>query len=402
MTGQVSLQFAIYDAETGGTIVWESSEKRLDLGSSGFYSVTLGGSDNPIESENLKGGPLWIGLTVDGGEELTPRLPLESVPYAVRAGRAESVEEGAVGSDALAEGAVGNDAVSSLEWSKVQGKPQTVGELSCSMNQFAEFDGVEWSCGTPSSPLNGQSCGMGQVAAGIDSSGNLQCTTDQDTVFSAGAGLSQSGTTFNLQDQSCSSGQFVDGIQNGSLQCSGTGAITGVTTGSGLSGGGNSGSVNISLADQSCSSGEAVEGISSGSVQCRSVGDISAVSAGQGLSGGGSSGSVTVDADFSSVQQRVSGNCSNGDAMTDVNQDGTVDCEQPGEGGSPTSSSTTCGTFVPLQTCPIGSAGIQPGCEEAAVGAMCEYDSINGSNDCNLNSTLDNCGAFDWYMKTSN
>lgn len=359
MTGQVTLKFTIYDAKTAGSIVWESSDKQVDLGDSGFYSVTLGSSQNPINSTKLQDGPLWVGLTVDGGDELSPRLPIESVPYAIRSGTAESVDDGAVGNDALKDDTVSSQKIAGLDWTKVQNKPETLSNLACNSDEFAKYDGSQWTCGRTGTPLAGQSCGTGQVANGVDNSGNLQCTNDADTTYSAGSGLSKSGTTFSLADQTCSSGQFVDGIQNGSLQCSGTGAITSVNAGGGISGGGNSGSVTVSLSDQSCSSGQVVTGISSGSLQCTSAGDITAVNAGDGLSGGGSSGSVSLAVDF-------------------------------------TSTSCSSKSFEPASGCPAGNTGTGPDCDEVPVGGFCEHDF-----GCSLDTGLDNCDIYDWYIRTN-
>lgn len=308
-TGQVTLKFTIYDAKSGGSIVWESAEKQVSLGDNGFYSVTLGGQQNPIDSSTLSGNRLWIGLKVDQNPELSPRIPVRSVPYAIRAGHAESVADASVGSDQIQSGAVDSSKVSGLDWNKVSSKPTTLSSLQCSMSgAVAEYDGSQWTCGTGGSPLNGQSCGGGQFADGVSSNGTLQC---------------------------------------------------------------------------------------------RSVPDhISEVKTGQGLSGGGSSGSVTVEADYSSVQQRVSGNCSAGDTVVSVNQDGTVNCQPAGYGANPSvESDSSCGEFLPAQTCPGGEENIDfPSCDEVNVGAYCEVDA-----GCNLDSSLDNCGGFgDFYIKVAN
>ena len=62
-----------------------------------------------------------------------------------------------------------------------------------------------------------------------------------------------------------------------------------------------------------------------------SGGDITAVEAGPGLSGGGEEGAVTlsVDADAidpGTVQRRVTGSCAVGEAIAQINEDGTVYC----------------------------------------------------------------------------
>jgi TGF-beta propeptide len=91
---------------------------------------------------------------------------------------------------------------------------------------------------------------------------------------------------------------------------SGGGTITGVTTksGSGLTGGGTSGTLNLSLTT-ACSSGQALSWNGS-AWACASVGTgtITGVTAGTDLTGGGNSGNVTLSLNTSNVPQLSSAN----------------------------------------------------------------------------------------------
>jgi hypothetical protein len=137
-----------------------------------------------------------------------------------------------------------------------------------------------------------------------------------------------------------------------------------------------------------------------GNLICRpdqdSGGDITSVSGGTGLNGGSASGSVDLDVDYDDVQQRVSGSCPDGEFIDSIDRDGSVNCE-------PLSGSTNCSSSdfaKPSGGCPfdVNSVGIEDGppCDEVAPGSYCEYDSSSG---CGLNSSLDNCNSYDWYLK---
>ncbi|BDQ03650.1 MAG: hypothetical protein KatS3mg036_0351 [Ignavibacterium sp.] len=74
--GDYNLTFKIYNAETGGTAQW--TETKLVNVVDGIFSTQLG-SATPI---NLPfDAAYWLGITVSGGSELTPRVAFSSVPY---------------------------------------------------------------------------------------------------------------------------------------------------------------------------------------------------------------------------------------------------------------------------------------------------------------------------------
>lgn len=224
MTGTQSLEFAIYDAPQAGAVLW-SDVIDEDLGDDGVYTVTLGDEAQPIDADLLLAEEqLYLGLTV-GDEEMSPRLELTSVPFAAVAQRAEyadyagsaeiaaAVEDGAIDSQALAPDAVGVDAIDSIRWDQIDNVPSevtdptdTLAELNCSSDELAVYDGSNWVC-TPLPSYSGsdfaladQACPSGEVAVGITTSGNLQCSPQQDTTYSAGDGLQLSGSQFSVND----------------------------------------------------------------------------------------------------------------------------------------------------------------------------------------------------------
>jgi len=82
----VSITFRLFDAATAGTAAW--SETQTVTVSNGVYSVQLGQS-TPLAGVDFT-VDYWLEVEV-GGEILTPRQALTSVPYAMTAATAENV-----------------------------------------------------------------------------------------------------------------------------------------------------------------------------------------------------------------------------------------------------------------------------------------------------------------------
>lgn len=86
VNGSVSLTFKLYDAATGGTKLWEETQQVTVI--NGLFNVILG-SVNPLTLPFDK--PYWLGICVDGGAELTPRIELTSSPYSMTAQSAQTI-----------------------------------------------------------------------------------------------------------------------------------------------------------------------------------------------------------------------------------------------------------------------------------------------------------------------
>jgi hypothetical protein len=84
------LRFALYASPTGGAPLWEESHPAVPV-TNGYYAVVLG-SAQPLPSASFNGQPLHLGVSLVGQSELTPRLPIVSVPYALRAGDSARLE----------------------------------------------------------------------------------------------------------------------------------------------------------------------------------------------------------------------------------------------------------------------------------------------------------------------
>ena len=80
--GSESVTFRIYDAATGGSMLWE--ETQAVSFDAGVFSVLLG-STQPIDPTLFGGGRRWISVSVAGGAELLPRGEIVSVGYSFHA-----------------------------------------------------------------------------------------------------------------------------------------------------------------------------------------------------------------------------------------------------------------------------------------------------------------------------
>src|SRR5688500_18365212 len=87
--GQHSLQLKLYDALTGGSEVHNETQSVIVV--KGVFNVLIGTS-TPIALSLMFDRPYYLGVSVDGGAELTPRTPLTSAPYSFRATTAAAAD----------------------------------------------------------------------------------------------------------------------------------------------------------------------------------------------------------------------------------------------------------------------------------------------------------------------
>ena len=105
LAGQFNFEFRIYDVLTGGTPLWEeywTGDKSVKV-SEGLLNVMLGSINNTLESAIAGHNELYLGITVGADEEMSPRVELGSVPFAMQA---LSVPDGAITTEKIASEAV--------------------------------------------------------------------------------------------------------------------------------------------------------------------------------------------------------------------------------------------------------------------------------------------------------
>lgn len=87
-SSSLSIAFSIYADQTTTVNLWTETQSGVSI-EGGLYSVQLG-SVNPIGSSIFDGSTRYLGIAVGSYPEMSPRLPLISVPYAYRAAVADS------------------------------------------------------------------------------------------------------------------------------------------------------------------------------------------------------------------------------------------------------------------------------------------------------------------------
>lgn len=315
--GMHRISFALFTAETGGTSVWD--EGREVMVDDGVLFTGLG-ENRPLDATVFDGRALWLEVKLDD-VVMEPRVAIESVPYAIRAGAADKVGNvdasqiqqrvsgactGGFISSINTDGSVvcGTDNVGTGDVTAVfAGNGLSGGGNSgditlsllqtCSANQILKWSGTAWQCAADATGTGGGTGDITGVTVG-PAGGLMGGGTTGDVTLSllSTCGLNQvlkwNGTTWvcaNDVDTDTNSG----------------GDITSVTTtvGTGLQGGVASGDAALSLLT-TCASGQMLKWNGSAwacgnDIDTVGSGDITDVIAGNGLTGGATAGAATVN-----------------------------------------------------------------------------------------------------------
>lgn len=99
LSGTLDITFAIFDAPTGGTLLWSEQQTGISISDEGVLNVQLG-NVNAIALAVFGGGTRYLEMTIAGDTPMSPRSPLVTVPYAFIAAKSTSID-GATGGGIL-------------------------------------------------------------------------------------------------------------------------------------------------------------------------------------------------------------------------------------------------------------------------------------------------------------
>ncbi len=100
--GNYDITFSLYDVSANGTPLW--TEQQPVTVTSGLYSVQLG-IITPLDPSHFE-GERWLGIRVGTDTEMTPRIPVSAVPFALNARQAMGLQGRDVSANAPLDGEV--------------------------------------------------------------------------------------------------------------------------------------------------------------------------------------------------------------------------------------------------------------------------------------------------------
>jgi len=357
VSDQVNLEFRLYADAMDGDALWTERHGQVGV-SGGAFQVYLG-LNAPFEAVFADGEPRFLGIAVNGGDELTPRQPIAASAYAMLAAvavHAQTCSE----AETLGPWAP-DDLVSRADF---------VAHISNEEAHPARYTDAEavaalLAADGPGSGLDADSldglAGEDLALAGHDHAGayapgdhahadlysplahdhagsySLEGHTHAELYAAAGhahadlyAPLAHDHADLYApvaHDHAEAYAEIAHHHDERYLLAQ-EGAVTGDQI--------EDGSLTFADLGELCDPGQVLkvdaegQGWACGDDVTGSEGDVTAVAAGDGLEGGGEAGELALAVDFGATQRRIGGTCPDGQAMVAVDEAGSVECRSAG------------------------------------------------------------------------
>jgi len=145
-----NLTFKLYDAATDGTELWTETQS-VDI-SNGLFNVILG-NVNPLTLDFDM--PCWLGITIDSGSELSPRVELTASAYSLNARGVLGSSNVFPSSGAVSIGATNSDPNTMLHVEGCSDKPSGILGVAHYGSSSARPFGIIAGCSTNNSATTG-------------------------------------------------------------------------------------------------------------------------------------------------------------------------------------------------------------------------------------------------------
>jgi trimeric autotransporter adhesin len=348
-SGTFGATFSLYKDQEGGSPLWLETQT-VAADASGHYSALLGFTKTdgiPLDIF-ASGEARWLGVKPEGKAEL-PRVLLVSVPYALKAGDAQTLE--GLPASAFLQSKTYAIAMSNSATEALTPAPNALdtGASAGTTNKVAKWTNST-TLGDSTIYDSGTNVGIGTTSpqATLDVNGTAIFRSSATTFSTTNSFGPQFSFTNNATPTGASWRFGVPGYANATsffiydyvsqntpfTMERGAGAnslyfMSGGKVGMGT----NSPTSKLTVVGTIQSTTGGFKFPDSTIQTTAATGTITGVTAGNGLSGGGTSGNVNLAADFTAVQARVTGTCSSGTAVGSVAANGTVSCNTVSGGG---------------------------------------------------------------------